>query len=166
MSIGLADAQEVCFVPLTGPNLDNSLLEGQIRVKAEDTEINQDTFAKFKGKVEIDSFSAKIKADEAVLNRQTQTLNASGNVSFQDNNITVSSQNVQLNRLSNELVIEQALYQLNSVQGHGKAERIGLGQQTGINLVESSFTTCPVEDEVWRIQATNIESHQTNQEVW
>ena len=157
MSIGLADAQEVCFVPLTGPNLDNSLLEGQIRVKAEDTEINQDTFAKFKGKVEIDSFSAKIKADEAVLNRQTQTLNASGNVSFQDNNITVSSQNVQLNRLSNELVIEQALYQLNSVQGHGKAERIGLGQQTGINLVESSFTTCPVEDEVWRIQASNIE---------
>ncbi|WP_293748897.1 LPS assembly protein LptD [uncultured Paraglaciecola sp.] len=157
MSIGLADAQEVCFVPLAGPNLENSLLEGQIQVKSEDSEINQDTFAQFKGKVEIDSSSAKIKADEAVFNRQTQTLNATGNVSFQDNNITVSSENVQLNRLSNELVIEHAFYQLNSVQGHGKAQKIGLGQQTGINLVESSFTTCPVDDEVWRIQASNIE---------
>jgi LPS-assembly protein len=157
MSIGLADAQEVCFVPLAGPNLDNSLLEGQIRVKSEDSEINQDTFAQFKGKVEIDSSQVKIKADEALLNRQTQTLKATGNVSFQDNNITVSSENVQLNRLSNELLIEQSFYQLNMVQGHGKAEKISLGEKTGINLIESSFTTCPVDDEVWRIQASNIE---------
>jgi LPS-assembly protein len=157
MSIGLADAQEVCFLPLAGPNLDNSLLDGQIRVKSEDSEINQDTYAQFKGKVEIDSSQVRIKADEALLNRQTQTLKATGNVSFQDNNITVSSENVQLNRLSNELLIEDSFYQLNRVQGHGKAEKIGLGEKTGINLIESSFTTCPVDDEVWRIQASNIE---------
>jgi LPS-assembly protein len=156
MSIGLADAQEVCFVPLIGLNLENSLLEGQIQVKSEDSEINQDTFARFKGKVEIDSFTARIKADEALLNRQTQTLNATGNVSFQDDKITVSSQSVQLNRISNELLIEKSTYQLNKVQGHGKAEIIGLGEETGINLIESSFTSCPVGDEVWRIQASNI----------
>ena len=156
MSIGLADAQEVCFVPLIGLNFENSLLEGQIQVKSEDSEINQDTFARFKGKVEIDSFTARIKADEALLNRQTQTLNATGNVSFQDDKITVSSQSVQLNRISNELLIEKSTYQLNKVQGHGKAEIIGLGEETGINLIESSFTSCPVDDEVWRIQASNI----------
>jgi LPS-assembly protein len=156
MSVGLADAQEVCFVPLAGPKLLNSLLDGQIRVKSEDSEINQDTFAQFKGKVEIDSSKAKIKADEAILNRQTETLNASGNVSFQDNNITVSSQKVQLNRISNELLIEKSFYQLNRVQGHGKAEKIGISEKTGINLIESSFTTCPVDDEVWRIQASTI----------
>ena len=156
MSIGLADAQEVCFVPLAGPNFENSLLEGQIQVKSEYSEINQDTFARFKGKVEIDSFTARIKADEALLNRQTQTLNATGNVSFQDDKITVSSQSVQLNRISNELLIEKSTYQLNKVQGHGKAEIIGLGEETGINLIESSFTSCPVDDEVWRIQASNI----------
>ena len=156
MSIGLADAQEVCFVPIVGLNFENSLLEGQIQVKSEDSEINQDTFARFKGKVEIDSFTARIKADEALLNRQTQTLNATGNVSFQDDKITVSSQSVQLNRISNELLIEKSTYQLNKVQGHGKAEIIGLGEETGINLIESSFTSCPVDDEVWRIQASNI----------
>jgi LPS-assembly protein len=156
MSIGLADAQELCFVPITAPNFENSLLEGQIQVKSEDSEINQDAFARFRGKVEIDSYNAKIKADEALLNRQTQTLNATGNVNFQDENITVSSQSVQLNRVSNELLIEQSVYQLNKVQGHGKAEKIGLGEKTGINLVESSFTSCPVNDEVWRIQASNI----------
>jgi LPS-assembly protein len=156
MSIGLADAQEVCFVPLAGPNFENSLFEGQIQVKSEDSEISQDTFARFKGSVEIDSFNAKIKADEALLNRQTQTLNATGNVSFQDDNITVYSQSVELKRVSNELLIENSIYQLNKVQGHGKAEKIGLGEKTGINLIESSFTSCPVDNEVWRIQASNI----------
>lgn len=155
--VGLADAQESCFVPLQGPELENSLLEGQIQVKAQDTEIKQDTFAEFTGKVEIDSNEVKIKADRAVLNRQTQTLKANGNVSFEDGNITVSSKNVQLNRLSNELLIEDSLYQLNNVQGHGTAEKIAISQQSGINLVESSFTTCPVDDEVWRIQASSIE---------
>ncbi|MFT6779206.1 MAG: LPS-assembly protein [Paraglaciecola sp.] len=156
MSIGLVNAQEACFVPLAGPNTNNSLLEGQIQVKSEDSEINQQTFAQFKGKVQIDSSRVIIKADEALFNRQTQTLKATGNVFFQDESITVSSQNVQLNRLSNELLIEQGIYQLNNVLGHGKAEKIALGQQTGINLIESSFTTCPVDDEVWRIQASNI----------
>ena len=156
MSIGLADAQEVCFVPLAVPDFENSLLEGQIQVKSEYSEINQDTFARFKGKVEIDSFNAKIKADEALLNRQTQTLNATGNVSFQDDTITVSSQSVQLNRISNELLIKNSIYQLNKVQGHGEAEKIGLGEKTGINLIESSFTSCPVDAEVWRIQASRI----------
>jgi LPS-assembly protein len=157
MSIGLADAQEVCFVPVTGPDLENSLLDGQIQVKSEDSEINQDIFAQFKGKVEIDSSKVKIKADEALLNRQTQTLKATGNINYQDNNITVSGEKVQLNRISNELLIEQSFYQLNSVQGHGKATKIGISEKTGINLIESSFTTCPVNDEVWRIQASNIE---------
>jgi len=157
MSIGLADAQEVCFVPVAAPDLENSLLDGQIQVKSEDSEINQDTFAQFKGKVEIDNANVKIKADEALLNRQTQTLNATGNISFQDNNITVAGEKVQLNRISNELLIEKSFYQLNKVQGHGKAEKIGISEKTGINLIESSFTSCPVEDEVWRIQASNIE---------
>ena len=157
MSIGASAAQELCFVPLTGPNLDNSLVAGKIQVQSEYSEINQDTFAQFKGKVEINSSVAKISADEAVLNSLTQTLNATGNVSFQDNNITVFSENVQLNRVSNELLIENSIYQLNSVQGHGKAEKIGIGENIGINLVESSFTTCPMDDEVWRIQASNIE---------
>jgi LPS-assembly protein len=156
MSIGLADAQEVCFVPLAVPNFENLLLEGQIQVKSEDSVINQDTLAQFKGSVEIDSIQAKIRADEAVLNRKTQTLNAFGNVSFQDKNITVSGQKVQLNRISNELLIENSFYQLNTVQGHGKAEKIGISENTGINLIESSFTSCPVDDEVWRIQASNI----------
>ncbi len=157
MSIGLADAQEVCFVPVAAPDLENSLLDGQIQVKSEDSEINQDTFAQFKGKVEIDNANVKIKADEALLNRQTQTLNATGNISFQDNNITVAGEKVQLNRISNELLIEKSFYQLNKVQGHGKAEKISISEKTGINLIESSFTSCPVEDEVWRIQASNIE---------
>ena len=64
MTVGLTHAQEVCFIPAPQPNLENSLLDGQIQVKSQDSEINQDTFAQFKGNVEIDSKQAKIKAND------------------------------------------------------------------------------------------------------
>ncbi|MCF2949712.1 LPS assembly protein LptD [Paraglaciecola aquimarina] len=157
MTVGLTHAQEVCFVPAPDPNLENSLLDGQIQVKSQDSEINQDTFAKFKGNVEIDSKQVKIKADEAIFDRQTQTVQATGNVSFLDQHITVSSEKIELNRSSNELLIDNSEYTLNKVQGHGQAEKIAIGKQSGINLIESSFSSCPVDNQVWRIQASNIE---------
>lgn len=156
MTVGLADAQEMCFVPAAEPKLENLLLEGQIEVKSQYSEINQDTLSRFKGLVEIDSNQAKIRADEATFDRRTQTLNATGNVAFIDKQITVSSESVNLNRSSNELLIEKSSYELNKVQGHGKAGAITFGEVSGINLVESSFSSCPVDNQVWRIQASNI----------
>lgn len=156
MPIGLATAQEVCFIPAPEPKLENYLLDGQIQVKSQDSEISQDTFAHFKGNVEIDSNLAKITADQAVFNRQTQTIKATGKVGFLDKHITISSKSVELNRSTKELLIEDSSYELNNVQGHGSAESIAIGKQSGINLIESSFSSCPKNDQVWRIQASNI----------
>ncbi|MEP0355929.1 MAG: LPS assembly protein LptD [Paraglaciecola sp.] len=156
MGAGVLNAQEVCFVPVAGPNLNGSLLDGQIQVSSEYSEIKQNTYAEFNGKVEINSSVAKIQAASAKLDRLSETLVASGNVNFQDNNITVSSNKISLNRISNELLIEESTYQLNRVQGHGQANKIGISEQTGISLLEASYSSCPVDDEVWRIQASQI----------
>ncbi|MEO9946990.1 MAG: LPS assembly protein LptD [Paraglaciecola sp.] len=157
MWAGVSHAQEVCFVPLAGPNLDNSLIDGQILVKSQYSEIQQNTYAEFNGDVEINSSEVKIKAESAKLDRLSETLVANGSVNFQDKNITVSSDKVTLNRISNELLIEESNYQLNRVQGHGKAQEIAISEQTGINLIEASYSSCPIDDEVWRIQASQIE---------
>ncbi|WP_133470224.1 LPS-assembly protein LptD [Paraglaciecola marina] len=157
MWAGVSNAQEVCFVPLAGPNLDNSLIDGQILVKSQYSEIQQNTYAEFNGDVEINSSEVKIKAESAKLDRLSETLVANGSVNFQDKNITVSSDKVTLNRISNELLIEESNYQLNRVQGHGEAQEIAISEQTGINLIEASYSSCPIDDEVWRIQASQIE---------
>ncbi|MFT2090280.1 LPS-assembly protein LptD [Paraglaciecola sp. 2405UD69-4] len=137
--------------------MNNSLIDGQIQVSSLQSEIKQNTYAEFNGNVEINSSEVKIKAETAKLDRVSETLVANGDVNFQDKNITVSSDKVSLNRVSNELLIEESTYQLNRVPGHGQAEEIAINEVTGINLIEASYSSCPVDDEVWRIQASQIE---------
>jgi LPS-assembly protein len=151
-----ASAQQVCLHSPDLPNLEKSLTDGQIQVKALDSQINQNTLAKFSGMVEIDSNLAKIKADQAVFDRTTQTLQASGDVSFANEYIAVSSESVQLNRASQALKINQTQYSLNAIQGHGTAKTIEISKEAGINLVDSSFSICPKDNQVWHIEASNI----------
>ena len=155
LSAGSA-AQDLCFAPITSINTTNDLLPGQIRVKAQNTEIRQDTFAQFSGKVEIESAGATIKANEAKVDRSSQALNASGDVTYQDPQIKVSSESVYLNTTSNALQMRETDYQLTSMNGRGTAQTIDLSQQSGIELTEVSFSTCPKGQEDWRIQASNI----------
>ena len=149
-------AQELCFAPIPPINTTNDLLPGQIRVKAQHTEIQQDTRAQFSGKVEIESAGAMIKANEAKVDRNTQALNASGQVTYQDPQIKVSSESVYLNTSTNALQMTETEYQLASMNGRGKAQKIELSQEAGIALNEVSFSTCPEGQEDWRIQASNI----------
>jgi LPS-assembly protein len=149
-------AQELCFAPIPPLIMANDLLTGQIRVKAQHTQIQQDTLAEFSGKVEIESAGATIKANEAKVDRNTQSLNASGEVTYQDPQIKVSSESVYLNTSSNDLLIRDTEYQLASMNGRGKAQTIELSKQTGIELNEVSFSTCPEGHEDWRIQASSI----------
>jgi LPS-assembly protein len=149
-------AEQQCFSPVEPLSLNNQLSTGQIRVKAQSTMIQQDTVAQFSGKVEIENNTSRIMADSADVDRRTQSLTASGDVSYQDQQISVKSQGVSLNTRTNALLIEDTEYQLAAMTGRGKADTIALSQDAGIKLEEVSFSTCPEGHEDWRIQASTI----------
>ncbi|MDP5040058.1 MAG: LPS assembly protein LptD, partial [Paraglaciecola sp.] len=149
-------AQELCFAPIKPISLDTELETGQIRVTAQNALIQQDTLAEFNGNVEIDSQDSKITANSARVNRSNQSLNASGQVTYQDRFIKVSSESVDLNTTTNELLITDTHYQLTAMNGRGDADTIALSQDSGVSLQEVSFTTCPEGHEDWRIQASTI----------
>lgn len=149
-------AQELCFAPIAPIKLDTVLQPGQIRVTANKALIQQDTLAEFNGKVQIDNQDLRITANEAHLNRETQSLNASGQVTYQDNFIQVSSASVALNTTTSELLIIDTQYQLTAMNGRGDANTIELSKKSGVALSEVSFTTCPEGHEDWRIQASAI----------
>jgi LPS-assembly protein len=152
----LANAQQICLAPVQAIDVETNLPEGQIQVKAVLAEIEQDTVADFQGKVEIISDGAKINADSARIDRKSQELRASGKVSYQDPQLMVKSKNVLLNTTTKKLVIEDTNYQLTSVNGRGMAEKIMISENGGIDLQEVSFSSCPVGEEDWRIQASSI----------
>jgi LPS-assembly protein len=149
-------AQQICLAPVVPLNVDSTLTTGQIQVKAVRAEIQQNTLAEFNGNVEIINDGTKINAQRALLDRSKQELNATGQVKYQDPQLNVSSKSVLLNTDSKQLLIEETEYRLTQVNARGKAEKILISQDQGIQLQEVSFSSCPVEAEDWRIQASSI----------
>ncbi|MFC6440952.1 LPS-assembly protein LptD [Pseudobowmanella zhangzhouensis] len=127
-----------------------------IEVKANQTEVIRDQLASFSGNVEILTDSSLIKAEAASLDKEQQSLQANGNITFEDNKILVSSDGVVVNLQSGELQLDDTQYQMLSFTGRGEADQIALNKQQGIELSDVSFTTCPAGGEDWRMVASEI----------
>lgn len=154
---GIAQAQvQACLVPLETFSANEKLLPKQIQVKANRTEIQQDTVALFSGKVDILSDTAQIKANHARINKNKQQLQATGEVSYRSADILVNSEDVLLNTQSGQLKMQDTDYRLATLNGRGAAEQITLDTEEGIELSGVSYTTCPVGSEDWQIKASSI----------
>jgi len=152
-----ATAQEQCLAPLKP--FDNKEVENsdEITVKAEQVEIQEDTVARFRGKVAITSEKANINAEQALIDKDQQVLSASGNIQYADKQIQVDSDQVNLDINSNRLQLDNNAYRLRHFSGRGLAKQIQLSEEDGVTLEDVSFSSCPVGEEDWKIQASSIE---------
>lgn len=126
-------------------------------MQAENVEIQQDTVAKFRGKVAISSERARINAEQAVIDKNTQLLSASEDIHYADPQIQVNSDHVSLDLATNRLQLDQTRYRLRQLDGRGNAKKIELTENEGLQLTDVSFSSCPANAEAWRIQASNIQ---------
>ncbi len=150
-------AQEQCLAPLKPFENSGIAKDNEIVVQAENVEIQQDTVAKFRGKVAISNKKALIKAEQAFINKDSQQLSAEGNIQYSDQQIQVASEKVELDINSNSLQLSATDYRLRQFSGRGTAEQILLAEDEGVRLENVSFSSCPAESEDWRIQASSIE---------
>jgi LPS-assembly protein len=155
LPISAVAEEQFCFQPLD-EFVPETIEQEQIQVKAQRAEIQQDTIALFDGNVDIQSNTAQIKADKASIDKNKQQLNATGNVSYRDQQILVKSEEVLLNTETSQLEMTDTNYQLTLFNGRGAAEKIMLDKSKGIELEEVSFTTCPIGQEDWKIVASSI----------
>ena len=127
-----------------------------VQVKANQTEVIRDQLASFSGNVEILSDTSLITAERAKINKQQQSLSASGNISYQDKDIAVNSDDIRLNFTSGELQLDKTEYRMLTFTGRGQAGQISLTRNEGIALTDVSFTTCPLGQEDWEMKASEI----------
>ena len=147
-----------CYIPATTnkdwPALPN---EQAIRVGADYAEVDQKQIAQYRGNVEIVSEKSFIQADKATFDNINQKLTADGKVKYQDQQIIVGSNAVNLNIASGELVMSENQYDFVAFNGRGDAGQIKLIEEEGLTLENVSFTTCPVDQADWQIEASKIE---------
>ncbi len=150
-------AVDQCLVPVKPIDESKLAKPKEIVVSANRVNIEQDTVAEFKDDVEIANDSALIKAQQARIDRNSRKLEATGDIQFQDAQINVSSDALLLDLDSGMMSMQSTQYQMLSFQGRGSAQQIALNQEQGVKLEDVSFTTCPVNQEDWRIEASSIE---------
>ncbi|WP_343861692.1 LPS-assembly protein LptD [Aliiglaciecola litoralis] len=155
---GTVSAQQLssCPAPEAGYVADESLLAEQIKVKAKRAEIRQNKLATFEGDVTIDNERARIHADNATIDKEKTQLTATGQVSYQDQQMSVQSTDVRLNTASGQLLMTDTEYKLTQFGGRGSAQQIKIDQTDGVELTDVSYTTCPEGDEDWKINASSI----------
>lgn len=132
------------------------LRKKQVQVTADSAEIRENQFASFKGNVDIVTDSAVIHAKTAEVTDNGRALSASGDVSYRSPELSVTSDLLSVDSDQQLLKLENTQYQLTGFVGHGAAGEIDIGTEQGIALKDVSFTTCPLDQQDWRLVASKI----------
>ncbi|MDF2176781.1 LPS assembly protein LptD [Aliiglaciecola sp. CAU 1673] len=148
--------QPICLAPVENVFEPMTDMGDNIMVKAQKAEIQQDTQASFSGNVEINSSSARIKAQQAKIDKDAGQLTASGKIGYLDQQIRVDSEDILLDFKSGELNMQETQYRMLNFNGRGQAGNININGDNGISLNDLSFTTCPKGAEDWRIEASSL----------
>jgi len=130
--------------------------DGRIFIKADRSQIYKNEVAHFWGNVNLNSEGQQIKADSIKLNRSSSELDASGNINFLNNNVSIFADRLFASEEENGTSLSGSKYQLGNNPGHGEAGLIKVNLDGTLSLVDSSFTTCHGEVPDWQIKASEI----------
>ncbi|MEM0513998.1 LPS assembly protein LptD [Pseudoalteromonas sp. YIC-827] len=128
---------------------------GVIEIVADDVELIGQASAQFEGDVDISSSTMTLNARSALIDKQQGLLNAQGPLTYRDGVAIITSRGLNASLDDSSIKLLAADYQLTEQQGRGGAEQLQVSQEA-LTLSNASFTTCPVDDEAWSINADKI----------
>ncbi len=150
-----------CTVPT--PRIDSQSLPQvtldnaeQIHVSADHAQLNFPSLASYRGNVNFRLGETYIRADRATYSELDDLFEASGNLHYQDQALTLTSESLRtsLNGENTELLNNK--YWFNGTLIHGKAESFKVSQGRYLTLTDAKFTTCPDPEPDWALHADEI----------
>ncbi|WP_137222575.1 LPS assembly protein LptD [Shewanella sp. MEBiC00475] len=145
-----------------------NISDDQIVIISDNSNVVYNNQAEFSGDVSFSQGLRHIAADNAVLDQKEQRLNADGNLIFKDELFTITADTLEAQMSSNNATLEGAQYWLHGQQVHGDAEKLQITSDNNLLLTKTNFTTCPVGDESWLLEADmiKIDSKEEWGEIW
>ena len=128
----------------------------RVYISSDSAKVDSESVTLFEGSVKAKQANRTLEADRVQYDRNTEDLDAQGNVIFSTEQIKVTGDEIHFNLGSNQGTVDNAQYFTGAVNGRGDADKITLHSKTSIELDEASFTTCPADSEAWALRATTI----------
>ncbi|TDP32617.1 LPS-assembly protein [Idiomarina aquatica] len=132
------------------------LAQDVIKVSANDAEIFDNERANFGGDVIIRRNNQWLFTESAQINQQQSVIDATGGVRFTDGYINVYGESFNFDGGTEVAKLRQTQYEMSTTNARGQAEQLEISPQH-VNLLGSSFTTCPADNPAWQLTAERIE---------
>ncbi len=111
------------------------------------------------GNVQLRHGSTELRTDQAQLNTQTLRVSSAGQTSIRTPDLQVSAENFDAELNSDQLLVEQASFELPNADHYlrGEAERLEYTDAGTLDMDGASLTSCPPGATFWDLRASSIQ---------
>ncbi|MDH5648274.1 MAG: LPS assembly protein LptD [Gammaproteobacteria bacterium] len=128
-----------------------------VEIRADKAELSPNNTSRFHGNVTLDQTGRHIQSQELVYRKQSDTLNASGEVAFKTAAGDIfSTEQLSYNLAENTGETGPVSFTL-SREGRGSAQTLNFLENDRLLLSKVKFTTCPPEKESWYLGVSRLD---------
>ena len=127
----------------------------RIHIDSDEAEVDADRNAVLNGRVKVRQDARSVTADSVTYEDKTGHVAVKGSVDFEDPKLRVSSDtgSYDINGAAN---FDRANFQLMDRNGRGYAKDIDVLPDGKLSLSQVRYTSCPVGNEDWMLQASSL----------
>ncbi len=152
-----AEDWNLCRLPSFAFVVDDDIGIDETRVEAQSIASEDRETLHLIGDVSLTRRQQKISADDVVIHKSTEQINARGHVRFEDPNYRLSSPSINIDNRSNTALIEKPDFELPGNHARGQADEIRKLDQFRSRYKNLAYTTCDPDDRDWHLRAAEME---------
>ena len=130
--------------------------DGKTHLQSDKVIVNETDLSSFTGNVVIQQEKTRIETEQAQYQKQTEQVEASGNVRFITPTMEVKSKTARFNLKSDQAILEKSEYQSLTSRARGEASKLEIKDPNTIELSDATYTTCDKEQTDWLMSASKI----------
>lgn len=158
-SFSLRAAQPPCppaLGPLSGEESDAPApKDGRVEITSDQAQLDVDGDAVLQGNVRLRQGSRQLKADAVRYDAREGEFQVEGSVAYEDPLVRLTGRSGRYSAAEGA-DFQAAEFELRERSARGAARSMTLSPEGVIGLDDVSFTTCPADDQAWRLRAGSI----------
>ena len=133
-------------------------------IAADETRIEAQTIASennetlhLVGEVNLLRRDQRIEADDIVIDKSSEEINATGNVYFADSSYQIKGPSLRIDNLNNRAEFDQPQFEIQQSHARGEADSIEKIDDYRSRYRDLIYTSCDPEDKTWHLRASELE---------
>jgi len=137
--------------------------EGPLFISADRIESSQPDIIEAFGQVEARHAGQNFFADFLRYDTRLDQVYAKGNVRLEQEQAVVTGDSLTMKLDTKAGTMQKPTFDLTATPGRGRAERADFQDEDHASFKHALYTTCPVDDEAWKLQVTELDIDQAKQ---